>query len=117
MRPPLVPSPRACGVAGDARPESLPGMLSAMDSRVKNLSGYSNRRGGFMTWTCEMAGDALSGDYLLCFEILQGSEYRARIHRSADGALKLMIYPTKDASIEIPTKWLAEVLERADREL
>jgi hypothetical protein len=66
-------------------------------------------------WTADVANRP-NADYRLVVDIACGDEHRATIMRSEGGELMLRWFgDERDA--DVPAKWLAEVLSKAEREL
>ena len=66
-------------------------------------------------WTADVANDP-SNDYSLCIEIALDGEHRASIVRNDSGQLVLRWY-ADEADMDVPVKWLLDILQRANREL
>ncbi len=66
-------------------------------------------------WKADITNDPRQ-NYDLIVEIYDNDLHRGTISRSSSGDLKLTIHKT-DEAIEIPARWLREILERAERDL
>ena len=68
-------------------------------------------------WRAEIVNDP-TRDFELCVELYESEYHRATIRRHLSGALVLVWFLSLDADIvEVPAKWLQELLNRAEREL
>lgn len=69
-----------------------------------------------MAWTADITNDP-DRDYALCIELWEGDTHRATLYRASEGDLRLTLHPSDANAIEIPARWLAEVLSSAERDL
>jgi hypothetical protein len=68
-------------------------------------------------WHAEVTNDP-TRDFELCIEIYENTRHRATVRRDASGLLTLVWFSkVDDAIVEVPAKWLQEILDRADRDL
>lgn len=66
-------------------------------------------------WLAEITNDPRR-DYDLCIVISESDRHRGTIARTESGELILTIDPL-EAPVEIPARWLAEILLGADKDL
>lgn len=70
---------------------------------------------GHVGWEANLTTDSRFGD-ALCVELAEGDEHRATLRRDSSRSLVLEVFESK-SRLEIPAKWLRDVLDKADHEL
>ncbi len=69
-----------------------------------------------MVWSAQVVNDA-NHDFNLSVELLEDGSCHATVARDPSGVLVMRVHPHAKAAIEVPIRWLIDVLERAERDL